>query len=65
MVLFALSLYVTEMQLRQLIEKTVRALRSIVVIHRINELNIMQELGNAALLGHEVVNLVKSLPGYG
>ena len=43
---------------------TIRALRSIVVIHRINELNIMQELGNAALLGHEVVNLVKLLPGY-
>ena len=44
--------------------KTVRALRSIVVIHRVDELNIMEELGNAALLGYELINLVSTLPGY-
>ena len=37
---------------------TTRSVRSIVVIHRIDELNIMEELGNAALLGREIVNLV-------
>ena len=37
---------------------TNRSVRSIVVIHRIDELNIMEELGNAALLGKEIVNLV-------
>ena len=36
---------------------TTRSVRSIVVIHRIDELNIMEELGNAALLGKEVVNI--------
>ena len=44
--------------------RTVRAVRTIIVIHRIDELNIMEELGNAALLGYEVVNLVKALPTY-
>ena len=44
--------------------RTVRALRSIVVIHRVDELNIMEELGNAALLGYELINLVTTLPGY-
>ena len=37
---------------------TTRSVRSIVVIHRIDELNIMEELGNAALLGREIVNVV-------
>ena len=37
---------------------TSRSARSIVVIHRIDELNIMEELGNAALLGKEVMNVV-------
>ena len=43
--------------------RTVRALRSIVVIHRVDELNVMEELGSAALLGNELVNLVTTLPG--
>ena len=43
---------------------TVRALRSIVVIHRVDEINIMTELGSAALFGEEIVNVVRSLPGY-
>ena len=36
---------------------TTRSVRTIVVIHRLDELNIMEELGNAALLGKEVVNM--------
>ena len=40
---------------------TTRSVRTVVVIHRIDELNIMQELGNAALLGKEIVNVVKVL----
>ena len=36
---------------------TTRSVRKIVVIHRIDELNIMEELGKAALLGKEIVNL--------
>ena len=36
---------------------TTRSVRTIVVIHRVDELNIMQELGNAALLGKEIVNM--------
>ena len=43
---------------------TVRALRSIVVIHRVDELNILTELGSAALFGAEIVNVVRVLPGY-
>ena len=39
---------------------TTRAARSVVVIHRVDELNIMQELGNAALLGREIVNVAKN-----
>ena len=39
--------------------ETSRSARTVVVIHRIDELNIMEELGNAALLGREVVNVVK------
>ena len=44
--------------------KTVPAVRSIAVIHRINKLNVMEKLGNVALLGKEVTNLVIALPGY-
>jgi hypothetical protein len=40
---------------------TTRSVRTVVVIHRIDELNIMQELGNAALLGKEIVTVVKVL----
>ena len=40
---------------------TTRAVRTVVVIHRIDELNIMQELGNAALLGREIVTVAKEL----
>ena len=36
---------------------TTRSVRTIVVIHRVDELNIMKELGNAALLGKEVMNM--------
>lgn len=43
---------------------TVRALRSIVVIHRVDELNLMRELGTAALYGENIVNVVRTLPGY-
>jgi hypothetical protein len=42
---------------------TTRSVRTIVVIHRVDELNIMQELGNAALLGKEIVNVVWSMSG--
>ena len=37
--------------------ETTRSARSVVVIHRIDELNIMEELGSAALLGREIVNV--------
>ena len=40
--------------------ETTRSARSVVVIHGIDELNIMEELGNAALLGREIVNVVKN-----
>ena len=36
---------------------TTRSVRTIVVIHRLDELNIMEELGNAALIRREIVNL--------
>ena len=36
---------------------TTRSVRTIVIIHRVDELNIMEELGNAALLGKEIVNM--------
>ena len=39
---------------------TTRSARTVVVIHRIDELNIMEELGNAALLGREIVHVVKN-----
>ena len=39
---------------------TTRSVRTIVVIHRVDELNIMEELGNAALLSREVVNVMCS-----
>ena len=37
--------------------ETTRSARSVVVIHRVDELNIMEELGSAALLGREIVNM--------
>ena len=40
--------------------ETTRNARSVIVIHRIDELNIMEELGNAALLGREIVNVVRN-----
>lgn len=39
---------------------TTRAVRSVVVIHRVDELSIMEALGNAALLGREIINVVRS-----
>ena len=39
---------------------TTRSVRTIVVIHRVDELNIMEELGNAALLSREVVVVLTS-----
>ena len=43
---------------------TTRSVRTIVVIHRIDELNIMEELGSAALLGREIVNMVMFSSGH-
>ena len=40
--------------------KTTRNAPSVIVIHRIDELNIMEELGNAALLGREIVNVARN-----
>ena len=40
--------------------ETKRNARSVVVIHRVDELNIMEELGSAALLGREIVNMVRN-----
>ena len=36
---------------------TTRSVRTVTVIHRVDELNIAKELGNAALLGREIVNM--------
>ena len=40
--------------------ETTCSARSVVVIHRIDELNIMEELGGAAILGREIVDLVRN-----
>ena len=40
--------------------ETTRSARSVVVIHAIDELNIMEELGSAALLGREIIHVVKN-----
>jgi hypothetical protein len=36
---------------------TTRSVRTVTIIHRVDELNIAEELGNAALLGREIVNM--------